>query len=1176
MPRLLIVDDEVVILNQLEARLKRAGYEIVGAATDGAQAVQLALKTRPDLIIMDIMMSSEFDGIKAAKIISESTGIPIIFLTAHSENSYIQKVKEVNPYGYILKPLVEPELLVSIEIALYKAEMDRKLQASEEQYRSLTENLNIGIYRTTIESQGKLLAVNPAFVEIFGYDSKEELLERPVIDFYQDANDRKTLLRKLLQNGFLKNEEVALKKKDGTTFPGSLSISIVSDDNGKVAHLDGVVEDITERKQVEEALRESEERFRQIVERSSEAFYRQNIKTAEFEYVSPKILDLLGYKPEELKSLDYEEQKARIHPDDLPNLLSFSTDLIEADDKGEKYIEREFRLKSKQGNYLWVHGNYTLIREDDGNPRFIVGSLQDITERKQAEKTLRESEEKYRLLVENTDTGFVVVDESGVVVEANEPYCRLVGVTKIGEIIGRSVIDWTAPESKEENAAAVEQCAKQGYVQDFETTYIREDNQRVNILINAIMHETAEGKRLHALCRDITERKHLEKINSVLFHITTATNTTRDLRELLKTIRTYLHEVIDTTNFYIGLYDGSTDTITEPYSADDYDKYTSFPAGKTLTAYVIKTGQSLFADDNTTAELENEGKIEFIGTPSKLWLGVPLRVKDTVIGALVVQSYTDANQYTQKDLEILEYVSNEIAAAIERIRSEEELRQAEQKLRLHIDNTPLAVIEWDLGFKVASWNMAAQKIFGYTFEEAQGHHAAGLIVPESARAHVDQVWQELLEKKGGQRSVNENVTKAGDIIMCDWYNTPLVDENNNVIGVASLVLDLTDQKKLEDQLRHAQKMEAIGQLAGGVAHDFNNKLGGIIGFAELALGSLDDRVALADYLKKIIDRSDKSARLVRQLLAFSRQQILDLKKVDLNRIIMEASRFLTKVIGEHIDLQLELTGEQQIINADPNAIDQIITNLCINARDAMPSGGYLILKTENVVLDDDFCARSQWIIPGEYILFTIIDSGHGIPEDTIQHIFEPFYTTKGVGEGTGLGLSMVFGLIKQHNGYIDCKSEINKGTTFAIYFPIAADNNIAVDTVAEESLVFSGSEQILLAEDDEVLLDVIQTCLVDLGYTVLPARNGYDAFNIFKANSSKIDLVISDVIMPYTGGIELYQMVRAINPEVKFLFITGYTSEKSFSVLPSDAATGILNKPFKRLVLAEKIRELLN
>ncbi|MBC8400303.1 MAG: response regulator [Candidatus Marinimicrobia bacterium] len=629
MSRLLIVDDEVVMITQIEAHLKKAGYEIVGAATDGAQAVQLAIKTRPDLVIMDIMLSGEFNGIKAAKIISESTGIPIIFLTAHSENSYIQKVKEVNPYGYILKPLVEPELLVSIEIALYKAEMDRKLQASEEQYRSLTENLNIGIYQMTVELRGKILAANPAFVEIFGYNSKEELLKRPVTDFYQDAKNRKTLIRKLQQNGFVKNEEVALKKKDGTTFLGSLSISIVNDENGKAMHLDGVVEDITERKQ------------------------------------------------------------------------------------------------------------------------------------------------------------------------------------------------------------------------------------------------------------------------------------------------------------------------------------------------------------------------------------------------------------------------------------------------------------------------------------------------------------------------------------------------------------------LEEQLRQAQKMDAIGQLAGGVAHDFNNMLGGIMGFAELALKHVSNPKYVGDYLKNIIRKCDASSQLVQQLLAFSRKQVLDIQPLNLNSVINGSLKFLQRVIGENIIITQDLDSEIALIHADLTTLDQLITNICLNSRDAMPDGGNLLIRTSNVTIDADYCRQKTEATPGTYVRLMITDNGTGMDKTTLEGIFEPFFTTKETEKGTGLGLSMVYGLIKQHNGFIECKSELGRGTSIKLYFPAQYDTigKIKPDRIL---LAPSGSETLLLVEDEEDLLLIIQTILAEYGYTVLTAENGIEALKQYQAHQSEIQLIISDVVMPEMGGVNLYKNIHVKDSKIKFLFITGYTLDETFNKYIDWDGLDLLQKPFRKEEIARKVRDILD
>ncbi|MFH1853478.1 MAG: ATP-binding protein [Candidatus Neomarinimicrobiota bacterium] len=390
----------------------------------------------------------------------------------------------------------------------------------------------------------------------------------------------------------------------------------------------------------------------------------------------------------------------------------------------------------------------------------------------------------------------------------------------------------------------------------------------------------------------------------------------------------------------------------------------------------------------------------------------------------------------------------------------------------------------------------------------------------------------------------------------------------------NLKREISERIDLENQLRQAQKMEAVGQLAGGVAHDFNNKLGGIMGYAELALSDIENTGQVANYLKFIIDRCVKSANLVQQLLAFSRQQILKFQSVNLNRVITDSTKLLRRVIGENIDLQEKLDPQLKTVNADLTAIDQIILNLCINARDAMPEGGILSIETANVTLDQEFCRNRNGLVPGEYIRLKIADNGVGIDEIIQQRIFEPFFTTKSVNEGTGLGLSMVFGLIKQHGGRIECNSQLGQGTTFTMYFHPGESEISAVDT-AGSGEVRGGSETILLVEDDASLLHIIESTLIEYGYTVITAENGQAGLNIYRDRQSEIDLVITDVVMPSLGGMELYKEIHPANPDLKFLFITGYGPQSMLVKQSRETGFETLQKPFKRTDLARKIRELL-
>ncbi len=1055
--RILIVDDEAIILEKIKYLLVHEDFKVVGMAPSGEDAIRLAAEESPDLILMDIMMSSRLDGIDTVKQIQKKQDIPVIFLTASSSKEHIKRSESVSPYGYLVKPFHDRELIAAIQIALNKAEMERKLQESEERFKDFFRNAAVGFH--IFGSDRIITDMNNTELALFGYDRDDIIGKKKWSDLI--IPEQKLLFeehwKELLTVHEVRNLEYTVLHKDGHPIDVLLNASARFDKAGNLINTRGSVIDITEKKKAEAELIESEKRFGVLSEAAFEGIgITDKGKVVD---VSNQLAEMLGYNRSELIGIDAVQFVA---PE--------SRELVRKNILTRVEGPYEHKALKKDGTIIDVEANGRTIPYAGKIMR--VTAIRDISDRKKAEETLKSSEERLKLLFESAPDAYYINDLNGTFIDGNKAAEELLDYKK-EELIGKNFLKLNLLPMKELQKAT-ELLSKNALGHSTgpdEFHLIRKDGSQVVVEIRTHPVKIGGEAVILGIARDITDRKQAEEVikkqsaqRQRLLEMGRQLTSSLNIDKVLECVSEEIRVLLECNGVTIYMLEEDQGKMLKPVLAYDppYEKQimsANIDVDNSFTGQAIKTKKGLifnFADSQP-------GGCHIPGTPvdEDHLIVVPFIIDKKAIGAITI--YRRLKQFTDKDLALVETFTTYASTAI---------------------------------------NNA-------------------------------QVYQELMDQIAVRRGV-------------------------------------------EEQLRHAQKMEAIGQLAGGVAHDFNNKLGGIIGFAELALGSLDNQAALADYLAKIIERSDKSARLVRQLLAFSRQQILDLNKVDINRIILEASRFLTQVIGEHIDLQLELTREEQIINADPNAIDQIITNLCINARDAMPNGGNLILKTEKVVLDDDFCSRSQWIIPGDYIVFTITDSGHGMPADMIQHIFEPFYTTKGVGDGTGLGLSMVFGLVKQHHGYIDCNSEINRGTTFAIYFPIAATNDIAVDSVTEESTVYSGNEHILLAEDDEVLLEVIQTSLGNSGYTVFPARNGEDAFKIFKTNSSRIDLVISDVIMPDIGGTELHQMVRAINPTVKFLFLTGYASNKTLSVLPSDDDTGILNKPFKRLVLAEKIRELLN
>jgi PAS domain S-box-containing protein len=507
--------------------------------------------------------------------------------------------------------------------------------------------------------------------------------------------------------------------------------------------------------------------------------------------------------------------------------------------------------------------------------------------------------------------------------------------------------------------------------------------------------------------------------------------------------------------------------------------------------------------------------------------------------------------------------------------AEEEMRQSQQKLSIHFEHTPLAVVEWDLEFRVAAWNPSAERIFGYSRQEAVGQHGS-FIVPAQFRQYVDQVWQNLLHHRGGARNTNDNLTKDGRTISCEWYNTPLVDESGRVFGVASLVQDVTERVALEERLRQSQKMEAVGRLAGGVAHDFNNLLTVILGYSQILAEGVPAGSRLADSTAQIKSAADRAAGITRQLLAFSRKQVLSPRVINLNDIMLNLDSLLRRLIGEDIEVLTVPANDLGSVKADPGQIEQVIMNLALNARDAMPRGGKLTLETSNAQLNESYARDHQPMEPGRYVLLAVSDTGHGMTVETQARIFEPFYTTKEVGKGTGLGLSMVYGIVKQSGGYIWVYSEPDRGTTFKIYLPRVDQPVEAAGAELRSKSVQRGTETILLVEDDSQLRQLSSSVLAHCGYKMLVAASPEEGLALCQENHRQIHLLITDVVMPRMNGRQLAEQVLQLSPNVRVLYISGYTSNAIVHYGVLDPGLWFLPKPFTLSALMAKVREVLD
>jgi len=493
-----------------------------------------------------------------------------------------------------------------------------------------------------------------------------------------------------------------------------------------------------------------------------------------------------------------------------------------------------------------------------------------------------------------------------------------------------------------------------------------------------------------------------------------------------------------------------------------------------------------------------------------------------------------------------------------------------------LESASQAIVSIDRGGRIVLANRRAEEIFGYTREELLGARIE-MLLPESKRAtHRHDRDDYFARPRARPMGIGMDLAgrrKDGSEVPVE-VSLSYVEIDEGVFAIA-FVSDISPRKRLEEQLVHAQKMEAVGRLAGGVAHDFNNMLTVISGYNRMILDELSTMDPLRGYAEEILKAADRAGALTNQLLAFSRRQIMQPRIINVNAVIVQTQKMLQRLIGEDIELVLNLETNVGNIKADPGHVEQAIVNLAVNARDAMPLGGHLTIETASVVLDENYARTHMGVRPGDFTMIAVSDDGHGMDAETRRHIFEPFFTTKEKGKGTGLGLATVYGMVKQAGGDIWVYSEQGQGSTFKLYFPRVSEP--VSESSAGEGLRprASGGETILVVEDEQAVRDLTVRILRQLGYTILTASGGAEALEISQAHAGHIDLLLTDVVMPNMSGRQLADHLQAKRPKTKVLFLSGYTENTVVHHGVLDAGVDFLPKPFSRENLSRKLREVL-
>ncbi|UCF01119.1 MAG: PAS domain S-box protein, partial [Deltaproteobacteria bacterium] len=514
----------------------------------------------------------------------------------------------------------------------------------------------------------------------------------------------------------------------------------------------------------------------------------------------------------------------------------------------------------------------------------------------------------------------------------------------------------------------------------------------------------------------------------------------------------------------------------------------------------------------------------------------------------------------------------------ERKQAIEALQASEEKYRTLLETNPDPVVVYDIDGKVVYFNPAFTRVFGWSLGERLGKKM-DVFVPEESWPETKKMISRVLGGESFSGIETRRYTKEGKIIPVSISGAVLRDTDGNLVGSIIDLRDISEQKNLEGQLQQAQKMEAVGTLAGGIAHDFNNLLQAIQGYTELLLIRKKEGESDWRELQEIIRASKRGAELTQQLLTFSRKVESKIIPLDLNQEVGEVRELLERTIPKMIDVEFKLADNLQMVNADPVQLRQVLMNLAVNAKDAMPEGGKLLIETQSVTLDQEFCRRYAEVTPGDYVLFSISDTGHGMAKETLEHIFDPFYTTKEVGKGTGLGLAIVYGIIKNHEGYITCYSHPEVGTTFRIYLPTIEPESVPVDVLIApepEGLARGGSETILLVDDEEFIRELGADVLGRAGYTVLTAGDGENALKLYRQERARIDLVILDLIMPGMGGRKCLEELLTIDPHTRVLISSGYSPDGPTKGALDTGAKGFVSKPYDTSQLLQLVREILD
>jgi two-component system, cell cycle sensor histidine kinase and response regulator CckA len=999
----------------------------------------------------------------------------------------------------------------------------------------------IGDAVIVVDTKGRVELLNPVAEALTGW-RLEEARGVPLDRVFHIINTHtrqriEAPVQKVLSDGLvvgLANHTILIDR-EGREYQIADSAAPVRDAAGKITGVVMVFRDITEQYRMRQELQEREARYRQLVESTVAVNWEFCLEKDKWTYVGPQVTPILGWLPEEWTNLQFWMDN--LHPEDREYAVSHC---MACSNKGENHL-LEYRFRTKEGGYVWLR-DVVVVEMERGKAVKLRGIMLDINDRKEAEEALRRSEHYYRSLMNNLHEDIIVIDRDYRITDINRNALQTLGRQR-SDVIGKHCHQLThglnTPCHEHSQNCGLPSVFASAEPCNLHHVHIRDDGEKIHIdlLCSPLLDEKGRVTHMIEAARDVSD----------LFAAQQAASSSEAKME----------SIFRASPIGIGLIINRVFVEVN----DCFCRMTGYSREE-----MIGNDSEMLYPSRAEYEFVGQEKYRRIAEQGTASVETQFITKDgKMIDVLLSSTPLDV-----ADLSVgVTFTALDITA---RKRGEAE----RERLLAAMEQAGEVVVITDVDGRIQYVNPAFEHVTGFSAAEVSGLMPSIVKSGKQDDTFYAEMWSTISSGKTWTgRLINRR--KDGKLYTEEATISPVLDAAGNIVNYVAVKRDISEQLRLAAQFQQAQKMESVGRLAGGVAHDFNNMLGVIIGNAEMALDETEPTNPVHNDLQEILIAANRSADITRKLLAFARKQTIAPKVLDLNVTVEGMLKMLRRLIGEDIDLSWMPGNGLWPIKMDPAQIDQVLANLCVNARDAIVGVGKITIETNMVQFDEAYCLDNPGFVPGDFVLLAVSDNGCGMDRTTLDRLFEPFFTTKEVGKGTGLGLATVYGIVKQNNGFINVYSEPDKGTTIKIYLPRydgQETDQIMMDNSAD--VPQAQGETVLIVEDEISILNLGASMLEKLGYRVLAAATPGQALELATTHPGTIDLLVTDVIMPDMNGRDLAGRLADIYPDLKTLFMSGYTANVIAHHGVLDKGVLFLQKPFSKKQLALLVRRALD